>query len=62
MRLQRSNEKVFAGVLGGFAEYLGWDKTLVRIGYAAITLFTAFISGILLYIVAAIVMPDSDNL
>ncbi|WP_137597247.1 PspC domain-containing protein [Paucilactobacillus kaifaensis] len=62
MKLQRSSEKVFAGVLGGFAEYLGWDKTLVRVGYAAVTLFTAFIPGILLYIVAAVVMPDGDNL
>lgn len=61
MKLHCSHEKIFAGVLGGFAEYLGWDKTLVRIGYAAITLFTAFVPGILLYIVAAIVMPDSED-
>ncbi|KIS02798.1 PspC domain-containing protein [Paucilactobacillus wasatchensis] len=61
MKLQRSNEKVFAGVLGGFAEYLGWDKTLVRLGYSAITLFTMFMPGIIFYFVAAIVMPDSEN-
>lgn len=60
MNITKSNEKVLSGVLGGFAEYLGWDKTLVRIGYAAITLFTAFMPGILLYIVAAIVMPEEQ--
>lgn len=58
MKLTRSKDKVFAGVLGGFAEYLGWDKTLVRIGYAAVTIFTAFVPGVILYFVAAVVMPD----
>ncbi|WP_461239957.1 PspC domain-containing protein [Paucilactobacillus sp. N302-9] len=60
MNLTKSSEKILSGVLGGFAQYLGWDKTLVRIGYSAITLFTAFVPGVLLYIVAAIVMPDEQ--
>jgi len=58
-RLYKSNtNKVISGVCGGFAEYFNIDATLVRL---ALVLFT-FLggSGIVIYIVAAIVMP-SDN-
>ncbi len=31
-QLVKSRDKIVAGVLGGVAEYLGWDKTIVRLG------------------------------
>lgn len=34
-RLVKSSDKMIAGVLGGLANYFGWDPTIVRIGYAA---------------------------
>ena len=52
-KLTKSNDKVLTGVLGGFAEYFGADKALVRI-----------IGAVFLYIIAAVIMPektDKDN-
>ena len=37
-RLERSNDRVWAGVCGGIAEYLDFDPVLVRIAYAFLTL------------------------
>ena len=56
-RLMRSNDRVFAGVCGGLAEYFDFDPVLVRIAYAFLTVFTAF-SGLIFYIVLWIVMPE----
>ena len=41
-KLQRSNDRVLGGVCAGFAEYMDFDPVAVRLGYAALTLFTAF--------------------
>ena len=60
-RLTRSNDRVWAGVCGGIAEYLDFDPVLVRIAYAFLTLFTAF-SGLIFYIVLWIVMPEKNLL
>ena len=55
-RLYKSkNDKKISGVCGGVAEYFNIDPTLVRLAWAAFTILGG--SGILAYIVAAIVMP-----
>ena len=56
-RLERSNDRVWAGVCGGIAEYLDFDPVLVRIAYAFLTLFTC-VSGLIFYFVLWIVMPE----
>lgn len=56
--LHRSQNKMFSGVIAGFAEYFGWDIALARVGYAAIAMFTGFFPCLLIYIVAAIVVPE----
>ena len=55
-KLYRSDDRLLGGVCAGFAEYMDFDPVAVRLGYAALTLFTAF-AGILFYIVAWIIMP-----
>ena len=63
-KLTKSNDKVLTGVLGGFAEYFGADKALVRIIGAALMMVTGFFPGVFLYIIAAVIMPektDKDN-
>jgi len=56
-RLHRSlTDKKIAGVCGGLAEYLGWDPTLVRLLWVVLTLLGG--SGVLIYIVLWIVMPE----
>jgi phage shock protein PspC (stress-responsive transcriptional regulator) len=57
-KLRKSRtDKMLAGVCGGFAEYLGWDATLVRVLFV-ILLFLGYGSPILVYFILAIVMPD----
>ena len=51
-----STDKKLAGVCGGIAEYFNIDSTLVRLGWVVISLLGG--SGLLAYIIAAIIMPD----
>ena len=50
---------MIAGVCGGIAENLGWDPTLVRILYVAVSVISAAFPGIVVYIVLWIVMPEA---
>lgn len=54
-----SNDKMLCGVLGGLAEYLNVDATLIRLLYAALSVFSAGFPGIVLYIICAIVIPEA---
>lgn len=56
-KLTRPNNRMLAGVCAGLADYFGWDVTVLRIIYALATVFTAF-SGVIVYIVLWIVMPE----
>ncbi len=49
--------KKLCGVCGGIAEYFNIDPTLIRLIWAIGTLFS-FGTGILAYIIAALVIPD----
>ena len=56
-KLYKSKEdKKLCGVCGGIAEYFDLDSTIVRIGWVLFTLLGG--SGIIAYIVCALVMPD----
>jgi phage shock protein PspC (stress-responsive transcriptional regulator) len=61
MPLKRSNNKMIAGVCGGIAEWLGWDPTIVRVGYVLLSIFSAAFPGILVYIILWVVMPKADS-
>ncbi len=57
--LQRSRDRrMIAGVCGGLAEWLGWDATLVRILFVAVSLLSAAFPGILVYVILWILMPE----
>lgn len=58
-KLTKSDDKIFAGICGGMAEYLDFDPTVVRVAYATLTLFTAF-SGIILYLVLCFIIPKKE--
>jgi phage shock protein C len=59
-RLYRSRrERMLFGVAGGMARYLNLDPAIVRLVW--VLLFLAAGSGILLYIVAAIVIPEEPE-
>ncbi|MBI4092694.1 MAG: PspC domain-containing protein [Candidatus Kerfeldbacteria bacterium] len=55
-KLQRSRtNRVIAGVCGGLARYFNLDPTLVRVGFAILTIFWG--SGIVLYILLWVIIP-----
>ncbi|MBQ6844914.1 MAG: PspC domain-containing protein [Agathobacter sp.] len=58
-RLYKSNDKMLCGVCGGIAEYFNIDPTLVRLGLVVFSLAGG--SGVLAYIIAAIIIPDGPN-
>lgn len=49
-------DRKIAGVCGGIGEYFGIDSTIVRLIWLFLALFVG--SGILAYIIAALVIPD----
>lgn len=56
-RLYRArHDRKLAGVCAGIADYFGWDPTLVRVGWIALTLLGG--SGLLLYLILWLVMPE----
>ena len=62
MPLQRSNRnKIIAGVCGGLAAWLGWDVTLVRVLYVAVSLLSVAFPGIIVYIILWVLMPKSAS-
>jgi phage shock protein PspC (stress-responsive transcriptional regulator) len=59
VRLTRSTADAMAcGVLGGLARFVGVDPTWLRIAYALGTFFTAFIPGIVVYGMLALIIPS----
>ena len=59
-KLKRSANKMLAGVCAGLAEYWDIDPTLVRVVYAALSVFSAGFPGVLLYIIMALLMPQAE--
>ena len=58
-KLVRSkNNRMICGVCGGIGDYLNVDPTVIRL-IAAVLAFSG--TGVLAYIVAAIIMPEEDE-
>ena len=60
-KLKRSNNQIVGGVLAGIANYFVLDYTLVRAGYALLSIFSGAFPGLTLYIILWIVMPLGDE-
>ncbi len=58
-RLYKSSDRKVSGVCGGIADYFDIDPTIVRLIWVVFTLAGG--SGILAYIIAAIVMDDEPG-
>ncbi len=57
--LKKSNtSRVVCGVCGGLGEYFNVDPTVVRLLWIAFSLMGG--SGILAYIIAAVIMPENN--
>lgn len=61
-RLYRSaTNRVVAGVCGGIAEYFNIDPVIVRLLYACF-LLSSFGTAILIYIIAAVIVPHQPKM
>lgn len=56
-----SSDKKFLGVCGGVADYLNVDPTLIRIGTVCLSLITAVIPALIVYIVLSFVFPQQPE-
>ena len=54
-------DKKLCGVCGGVAEYLDIDPTLVRLGWALLTLFSLGL-GFWGYIICALIIPKKSDI
>ncbi|MCB9818583.1 PspC domain-containing protein [Candidatus Nomurabacteria bacterium] len=59
-KLKRSSTNVLiAGVCAGFAEYFNQDPTVWRLGFVFFLLITGLMPGLLMYLIAWILLPQS---
>ena len=57
-RLYRSKkDKMLAGICGGLAEYFDVDPSLVRLATVLLCVYAG--TGLLVYIIAAIIIPEA---
>jgi phage shock protein PspC (stress-responsive transcriptional regulator) len=60
--LRRSRRhRIVAGVCGGLAEWLGWPPLLVRVLFVLVGALP-FLSGILVYVVLWLLIPEEERL
>ncbi len=52
-------DKKLCGVCGGIAEYFEIDSTIIRLLWVLLAFFVG--SGILAYIIAALIMPEAPE-
>lgn len=61
-KLKKSDKRILLGVCGGIAEYFKADPTLVRLIVIIFAVLSSVIPVAIIYICAAIIMPDNDDI
>lgn len=62
-KLYRSEtDKVFTGLLGGLGEFFDIDPVLLRLGFMILVILTGFWPGVVVYIIAAIMVPVKSKI
>ncbi|HIX70546.1 MULTISPECIES: PspC domain-containing protein [Enterococcus] len=56
-----TNNVVITGTLGGIADFLGIDATIIRVIYVFLSLVTVAFPGITLYIIMALIIPSGRS-
>ena len=57
--LRSKDDRMLWGVAGGLAQHVGFNATLVRIAFVAVSLFGG--AGLLAYLVLAVALPEDDG-
>lgn len=60
--LTLSDNRLLGGVCAGIAEYFNLDPTLVRIGYAILTILCAGFLGLILYPILYWIIPSKNKI
>lgn len=61
-RLYKSKtNKVFAGIVGGVAEFFEIDPTIIRLVWVLVVIFTGFFPGVVAYIIAMLIVPETPS-
>jgi phage shock protein C len=60
LRRSRTNRQI-AGVIGGLAEYLRVDPTLLRVIYVVGAIVSAAFPGIVVYLLLWLLIPDAEG-
>jgi len=60
IRCKHCRRELVAGVCGGLAEYTGLDASLLRLLVAFVVLASGIVTGLVVYLVAALIMPDAE--
>jgi len=62
-RLYRSStQRILGGVCGGLGEYFNIDPTIVRVVFAVVTIATALVIGVVLYLLLWLIVPAEASL
>ncbi len=59
-QLRRSRNRMLAGVCGGLADYTSLDPTLLRLLVAFVVLASGIVTGLIIYAVAAMIIPNAE--
>ncbi len=61
-RLTRPRQgRKMAGVCAGLANYLGMDPTIVRAIYAILSVCTAIVTGLIVYLILMLIIPEDPT-
>lgn len=60
LRRSRTDRQI-AGVVGGLAQYLGMDSTLLRVIYVVVSIVSAAFPGALVYVLLWLLVPEADG-
>jgi len=61
-KLYRSDSnKVFAGIIGGLGEYYDVDPVVLRLGCVFLAACTAFVPGLIAYLLAIFIVPRKTS-
>ncbi|AXP49996.1 putative membrane protein YvlC [Bacillus subtilis] len=62
-KLYRSEKnKKIAGVIGGLAEYLNWDASLLRVITVILAIMTSVLPVLLIYIIWIFIVPSERDM
>ena len=58
--LSETDKKV-SGICGGIGEYFDVDSTLIRLAWVVLSLFSAGLGGLILYLIAGLIIPKRQE-